>query len=311
MNINILQIKCFLEVLATDNFSEAAEHLYMTQSTVSKKIASLEKELGLLLFERRGRRVYVTPAGRELAQSFNQLEEGYKQLETTVENIKRKSRSSENEVVIALIPFVEKLGIIPRIREFAEKHGNFVPIIHIVHERQMLFDTRLDMYDMLFCADRFIDTSFYKTAIHSSREFFLVMSAKNELAKKETISLKDLDGVDLVLLPAETMLQEYELDSLRRAGVMPYAVLQTDRTEIAREFIKDNKSVHMTIKGKYPDLMVPDIVTKDIVDSPKFNYAFSWKKESKHAKLIEECARYCIKHKDDEAHILTKEHGLL
>lgn len=50
------------------HFRHAAERLGITQSAVSQQIASLEKDLGAPLFERIGRRVYLTPAGEVLAR---------------------------------------------------------------------------------------------------------------------------------------------------------------------------------------------------------------------------------------------------
>ena len=48
------------------SFTLAAQELHLTQSAVSHAIKTLENELGLRLFERRGRRIALTPAGRQL-----------------------------------------------------------------------------------------------------------------------------------------------------------------------------------------------------------------------------------------------------
>jgi DNA-binding transcriptional LysR family regulator len=48
------------------SFSLAAEHLYLTQPAISKRIASLEGELDTRLFDRMGRQVFLTEAGRHL-----------------------------------------------------------------------------------------------------------------------------------------------------------------------------------------------------------------------------------------------------
>ena len=50
--MDIQQIQYFLEVVRSGNFSVAAENLYTTQSSVSKNIKSLEKELNIQLFDR-------------------------------------------------------------------------------------------------------------------------------------------------------------------------------------------------------------------------------------------------------------------
>lgn len=64
MDINALQ--AFLAVAETTSFSLAAERLFLTQPAVSKRIAALESELDTHLFDRIGRRVDLTEAGRAL-----------------------------------------------------------------------------------------------------------------------------------------------------------------------------------------------------------------------------------------------------
>ena len=58
-------VDTFLKVAATQNFSKAAEQLGYSQSAVTVQIQKLEKELGVALFERIGKRVYLTDTGRD------------------------------------------------------------------------------------------------------------------------------------------------------------------------------------------------------------------------------------------------------
>ena len=59
-------LTAFLAVAETRSFSQAGEQLYLTQPAVSKRIALLESQLGTKLFDRIGRSVTLTEAGRLL-----------------------------------------------------------------------------------------------------------------------------------------------------------------------------------------------------------------------------------------------------
>jgi DNA-binding transcriptional LysR family regulator len=59
-------LRTFITAAELESFSLAAEQLYLTQPAVSKRIAALEEELGAPLFDRIGRRVSLTEAGRAL-----------------------------------------------------------------------------------------------------------------------------------------------------------------------------------------------------------------------------------------------------
>jgi DNA-binding transcriptional LysR family regulator len=66
--VDLHRLRTFQALSETLHFRHAAERLGITQSAVSQQIASLEKDLGATLFERIGRRVYLTPAGEVLAR---------------------------------------------------------------------------------------------------------------------------------------------------------------------------------------------------------------------------------------------------
>ena len=50
--MNLLRIRYFVEAAKCENFTEASKNLYTTQPNLSKQIAIMEDELGVLLFHR-------------------------------------------------------------------------------------------------------------------------------------------------------------------------------------------------------------------------------------------------------------------
>jgi len=61
--MDIASLQAFLAVAESGSFSRAAERIFLTQPAVSKRIATLETQLGTRLFDRIGKRVQLTPAG--------------------------------------------------------------------------------------------------------------------------------------------------------------------------------------------------------------------------------------------------------
>jgi DNA-binding transcriptional LysR family regulator len=64
--MDIAALKAFIAVADTGSFSIAAEHLFLTQPAVSKRVSGLESELDARLFDRVGRTVILTEAGQAL-----------------------------------------------------------------------------------------------------------------------------------------------------------------------------------------------------------------------------------------------------
>ena len=63
----------FLKIVETGSFSKAAEQLLYSQSTVTVQIQQLEEELHVQLFDRIGKKVYVTEKGQELHTYAQQM----------------------------------------------------------------------------------------------------------------------------------------------------------------------------------------------------------------------------------------------
>lgn len=71
--MELRNINTFLKVAGTQNFSKAAEQLGYSQSAVTVQIQQLEKELQTQLFERIGKRVYLTEKGQEFVGYANEI----------------------------------------------------------------------------------------------------------------------------------------------------------------------------------------------------------------------------------------------
>ncbi|CAN7346266.1 LysR family transcriptional regulator [Variovorax sp. LjRoot178] len=61
--MELRHLRYFIAAAEQQHFGRAAEKLHVTRPAVSKILADLENELGILLFERQGHRVILTRAG--------------------------------------------------------------------------------------------------------------------------------------------------------------------------------------------------------------------------------------------------------
>ncbi len=81
---NLHRLRLFLTVARLGSFTAAARELSIAQPAVSHQVKALEDELGAHLFDRRGRWIELTPAGRALAETcsdvFERLDEGAREL---------------------------------------------------------------------------------------------------------------------------------------------------------------------------------------------------------------------------------------
>lgn len=77
------QLRAFCKTVETKNISRAAEKLFLTQPTISLQIKALERELDIIVFERHGPQIRITPDGELLYEIAKPLLEGIDNLAQT------------------------------------------------------------------------------------------------------------------------------------------------------------------------------------------------------------------------------------
>ncbi|MEN5304000.1 MULTISPECIES: LysR substrate-binding domain-containing protein [unclassified Pseudomonas] len=101
----------------TESFVRAAERLHVTHGAVSRQVRLLEESLGVELFERRNRAIFLTPAGRALHGTTQAI---FEQLEGAVQRLQQQER--DNVLVLSCEPTIAMRWLIPRLPRFHAMH---------------------------------------------------------------------------------------------------------------------------------------------------------------------------------------------
>ncbi|HVP34863.1 MAG TPA: LysR family transcriptional regulator [Steroidobacteraceae bacterium] len=100
-HVTLRQLRVFLAAARYMNFSRAAAELHLTQPAVSTQIKELAAAVGLPLFERIGRRSYLTPAGEELQQCAKAIVQRLREAEHALAQLKGVTGGRLNVAVIS------------------------------------------------------------------------------------------------------------------------------------------------------------------------------------------------------------------
>jgi DNA-binding transcriptional LysR family regulator len=85
--LDLNNLNAFIVVAECRSFSEAGERLHLTQPAISKRIANLEQQLGTRLFDRIGREISLTEAGRALLPRAYQVKDALADTRRTLANL--------------------------------------------------------------------------------------------------------------------------------------------------------------------------------------------------------------------------------
>jgi LysR family glycine cleavage system transcriptional activator len=111
-------LRAFEAAARHESFSRAATELFVTHGAVSHQVRALEEELGQALFERNGKRVSLTPAGRLYAE---RVRDALLQIADATRVLQAGNR--DKRLTISTMPSFAARWLTPRIGTFIEQHA--------------------------------------------------------------------------------------------------------------------------------------------------------------------------------------------
>lgn len=206
--MELRQLKYFVKSAEYLNFSVAAKHLYITQSTLSQQIKQLEFELGFELFLRNSRHISLTEAGEEFLpfarKTIQDAEDGVQRLHDLQHVKAGKLRVGVTYSLSTVLTegLLEFMKVYPDIKlEVCYKTVN--ELLVLLKERELDF---ILSYKPLFDAPDVDSMPLFENALA------LVVAKDHPLAVKKRVKLQELADVPLVLpshdLQARMMLEK-------------------------------------------------------------------------------------------------------
>ncbi|HHJ15426.1 MAG TPA: LysR family transcriptional regulator, partial [Gammaproteobacteria bacterium] len=105
MNVTLRQLSVFESAARLLSYTRAAEELHLSQPAVSMQIRQLEDQAGLQLFEKLGRKLHLTEAGRELFQYSRTILHDLQEAEEVMEALKGLNTGNLNIGVASTVNY--------------------------------------------------------------------------------------------------------------------------------------------------------------------------------------------------------------
>lgn len=223
-------LHAFHAVAKTGSFTGAAKALMVGQPTISTHVKALEDGFGVELFYRRGRSVELTPIGKALVTItqgiYGHEEEAFKFLESA-----RKLEVGRLSLC-AIGPF----DVIEILETFRGRHPNVGLSVSLAVENSVL--NSLDEFEAdIGIIGRELDEPRYFTKLYNRHRVLVIVNAAHPLAKRKTIKVKDLEGLDMILRPPVSTTRQAFESAIAEAGVEINPVMEINSREAVREAI--------------------------------------------------------------------------
>ena len=232
--MNLAAFEAFVKVMETGSISLAADHLFITQPAVTKRIHSLEDYFGVKLFESAGRGVQATHAAHSLLPKvkgwLNELGDIHHTLSHEQDQVQGKLKiGTSHHLGLHHLPH--------HLKEYVQQFPNVKLDVHFVdseqaHEQVLAGDLELAFLTLPPEGD---DRLSYVTIWNDPLVF--VAAPFHPLADKQNLQLEDLIQYPSLLPAAQTYTSQITLAEFEKQGLKPKITMSNNPLESIRMLV--------------------------------------------------------------------------
>jgi len=228
MGVDTQSLAAFVEVADAGSFSRAAETLHLSQPAISKRIAALEGQLRTTLFDRIGRKIGLTDAGRALLpyarRVLQDIEDGRRALSQLSGKVGgRLSIGTSHHIGLHRLPSV--------LRAFTQKYPDVDLDIHFMDSEiacQQVLAGKLELGVVTLPSEPLPQLQSRKVW---PDPLDVVVAPTHPLARRRKVTLKDLATYPAVLPDEATYTHRIVRAALQKHGIAPRVRLATNYLE--------------------------------------------------------------------------------
>lgn len=195
--MNLLHMKYAVEIAETKSINKAAERLYVGQPTLSRAVKELETNLGVTIFERSAKGMFLTPDGevfiryaKTVLKQVDEIEEMFKNSRVSRERFS-VSVPRASYITEAFAAFSKLLEKDTPVEVFYKETNSMRTLRNVLQENYKLGIVRYaESYDKYY--KTMMEEKGLSHELVTKFRYVLLMSKDSELAEKEVITYDDL-----------------------------------------------------------------------------------------------------------------------
>ncbi|RCX16662.1 DNA-binding transcriptional LysR family regulator [Fontibacillus phaseoli] len=231
--MDIRQMQYLIEVARLKSFTKAADALFITQPTISKTIKGMEEELGVVLFDRVGKKVELTDAGQLIVTQAQQIVTSFHNLTAELDDLRNLKKG---HIRIGLPPMVGS-SFFPRV--IGQFHQRY-PEITIQLFEDGAKKVESDVADGLLE----VGVAVLPTVQEGLRSFpfveeklNLVVHPSHPLAERGQVDLAELANDGFVLFRQDFTLHDRIIAECAIAGFQPHVIYESSQWDLISEMV--------------------------------------------------------------------------
>lgn len=242
--MKISYIREFIQLADSLNFSSTADSLFISQSTLSRHIKTMENELGFPLFITSSHGVSLTPAGKDALKSFHVMLRDYDAL---LSRNRQANSDLQGKLRFGMMYYLLDDGYIDFVEGFQRKYPGIEVVCKTNYQPNGLYEDllcgKIDVATLSYNPGLSTNIRFQKTA---SMHYAVLVKDSNPLAKQSSVRLADLQDLPLIRLKRDLYSENHVSHMLSIHAFTPQKETYTDNIETVPAKIRSTDGYHIT-----------------------------------------------------------------
>ena len=268
------QIDYFLCAAQSRTFFDAAETMHISQSALSKQIMKLERELGLTLWDRSKRNAVLTSAGELFYKEALKISRQYHRSLNVMSDFKDSEKRSLH---IGTLPFLSQYRLTPLIHSFCAHYPELPFSLLEVEDQELLSGLEHDLFDLIFVRKNMLDLDLYSFHPLTEDRLVAVLPAGHFLASRPSVSFKELEKENFILMPPHTSIYRLCTRSFHDAGIHPH-ILRTARAESIVSAVEIGEAISLLTESSFRFFRQPSLASVPVNGLEKLSVGIAHKK---------------------------------
>lgn len=231
--MDIRHLEYFMEVVRTGSFTRAAEALFITQPTISKTIRSLEEELGAPLFNRIGRTVELTDAGRVIEQQAQNIVKSFQSLSSQLDDLRNLK---SGHLRIGLPPMIGSRFFPQIIGEFHQLYPNVTIQLFEDGGKKVESDVVNGSLDIGMTVLPVAENVLEHFSFREEKLNLLVPTTHRFVGRKQ-VEMEELAEDSFIIFREDFTLHGRIIDSCIKAGFQPRVIYESSQWDLISEMV--------------------------------------------------------------------------
>ncbi len=247
-SMEIQQLQYFKTVAEMQHMTRAAEQLSISQPALSKSIANIEQELGIPLFDRQGRSIFLNRYGQLFLDSVHIILDEYEKVRQQFDEL---IRPGHGEVAFG---FIHTLGmeIVPKLMaKVPEKYPHME--FSLTQATSLNLLKRLEEGGIDLCLSQELDSKIIDVEWLElwSEELYVIVPNDHPLAHRKEIELREIKDEPFISIKRGNALRQFVDQRFKEAGLVPNTTFAGEEMHTIAGFVSSGLGVSIIphIKG--------------------------------------------------------------